>query len=559
MFKHASIVQKMLAVVLLMGLTAAGIATVAFLQLNDLTRSFNTVGASEEAAREAMDLRIDIIAISRMTYQLAQASDKAQDFRAESARRAEEMLERLPKLAAVADARQREQLEAIRAALESYFARIGAMIDTAASAASDEAAIRGALAAALDGQKAVTDTVKVYSSYSAEMMAGQRAEAASDAQTAARNVVVTALAAILIGAAIAGWIARNSISRPLGRIVGVLTELARGNTEVEIAGADRRDEIGEVARAAGVFRDQAMENAAMTREQEALKARAETEKRAALAELAQEFERSVGQVVESVSAAAAQLESSARLMSGSAEQTSHQSVAVAAASEEASANVQTVAAATEELTASVREIAGQVDQSNQMSSVATTDANAAATKVHSLSDAAQKIGDIVELISGIAAQTNLLALNATIEAARAGEAGRGFAVVAAEVKDLADQTAKATTEIAGQIAAIQTSTTESATAINGIAETIQRLNGISAAVAAAVEEQAAATQEIARNVQEASVGTADVSHAITTVTQAADESSHAAGQVLQASSELSRQAATLRGELARFLSGMRAA
>lgn len=559
MLKHASIVQKMLAVVLLLGLTAAGIATVAFLQLNDLTRSFNTVGASEEAAREAMDLRVDIIAISRMTYQLAQSSERAEDFRAEAARRAEEMLGRLPKLAAVADPRQSEQLAAIRSALEHYFADIGAMVDTAAASANDSAAIAAALDAALAGQKAVTDTVKAYSTYSAEMMAAQREGAAAQARSAARNVVVTALLAILAGAAVAGWIARNSISTPLRRIVGVLTELARGNTEVEIAGAERRDEIGEVARAAGFFRDQAIQNAAMTRERDAQKARSEAEKRQALAELAQEFELSVGKVVESVSAAAAQLESSARLMSGSADQTSHQSTAVAAASEEASANVQTVAAATEELTASVREIAGQVDQSNQMSSIAMTDADAAAQKVRGLSNAAQKIGDIVELISGIAAQTNLLALNATIEAARAGEAGRGFAVVASEVKDLADQTAKATTEIAGQISAIQSSTTESATAINGIAETIQRLSGISAAVAAAVEEQAAATQEIARNVQEASAGTAEVSVAITTVTRAADESSHAAGQVLQASSELSRQAATLRGELDRFLSGMRAA
>jgi methyl-accepting chemotaxis protein len=559
MLKHVSIVQKMLAVVLLMGFTAAGIATVSFFELNTLTRSFNTVGASEEAAREAMDLRIDIIAISRMTYQMAQATERAEDFRAESKRRAEEMLGRLPKLAAVADARQGEQLAAIRGALEAYFARIDAMVDVAANPAGDRGAIDAALAAALDGQKAVTDTVKAYSTYSAEMMASQRDAAAEDARTAARNVMATAVAAILLGVALAGWIARNSISRPLGRVVAVLTELARGNTDVEIAGADRRDEIGEVARAAGFFRDQSLENAAMAREREAEKARSEADKKAALAQMAQEFERSVGQVVESVSTAAAQLEASARVMSGSADQTSQQSTAVAAASEEASTNVQTVAAATEELTASVREIAGQVDQSNQMSSVAMSDADAAAGKVRGLSNAAQKIGDIVELISGIAAQTNLLALNATIEAARAGEAGRGFAVVAAEVKDLADQTAKATTEIAGQVSAIQSSTTESATAINGIAETIQRLNAISAAVAAAVEEQSAATQEIARNVQEASAGTAEVSVAITTVTRAADESSAAAGQVLQASSELSAQAATLRGELRRFLSGMRAA
>lgn len=559
MLKHVSIVQKMLAVVLLMGFTAAGIAAVAYTELNALTRSFNAVGASEEAAREAMDLRIDIIAISRMTYQLAQATERAEDFRAESKRRAEEMLERLPKLEAVSDARQRKHLADVKAALNAYFIRIEAMVDVAARSANDRSAIDAALASALEGQKAVTDTVKTYSTYSAEMMAAQRDVAADEARTAARDMIVKALAGIVFGIVIAAWIARSSISRPLGRIVSVLTELARGNTDVGISGVERRDEIGEVARAALFFKEQSIEAAAMAGERDAQKARSEAEKKQALAQLAQEFERSVGKVVESVSAAASQLEASARLMSGSADQTSQQSTAVAAASEEASANVQTVAAATEELTASVREIAGQVDQSNKMSSVAMSDADAAASMVRGLSNAAQKIGDIVELISGIAAQTNLLALNATIEAARAGEAGRGFAVVASEVKDLADQTAKATTEIAGQISAIQSSTTESATAINGIAETIQRLNAISAAVAAAVEEQSAATQEIARNVQEASAGTAEVSMAITTVTRAADESSTAAGQVLQASSELTRQATTLRGELSRFLSTVRAA
>lgn len=559
MLKNVTIVHKILAVVAVMGIAAVGIAGVAFTELNSLDRTFTEIGRSEEAAREAMDLRIDIVAISRMTYQFATSADKAADYKAEAKRRADEMLGRLPKLEAVANAEEKKQLADIKTALLSYFDKINQMIDTAAKDPSNTAAIASGLAVALEGQKTVTDTVKVYSKYTAAEMAAERAAATEEARTAGTTLLITSLIALFAGAGFGIFVARASISKPIGRVVSLLKALAQGNHDMEITGTDRSDEVGDLARAALVFKEQSLENARLAAEAEEQNARAEAQQKLMFRKLAEQFERSVGGIVSSLSTSAGQLEEAAQTMSTNAVHTSEQSGSVAAASEQASSNVQTVAAATEELTASVREIASQVEMSSEMSGRAVDDADAAANKVHGLSNAAQKIGDIVELINGIAAQTNLLALNATIEAARAGEAGKGFAVVAAEVKQLADQTAKATTEIASQIAEIQGSTTESATAINDVAETIRKISEISTAVAGAVEEQASATHEISRNVQQASIGTAEVSTAIGSVTSAAQNSSEAANHVLSASADLSRQAETLKSEVDRFLSGIRAA
>lgn len=283
------------------------------------------------------------------------------------------------------------------------------------------------------------------------------------------------------------------------------------------------------------------------------------DRRSFLERLGTDFENTISGVVNIVASAATELQAAAKAMTASAEKAATQSLAVDTASKEASSSVQSVAAATEELTGSIREISRQINESARISTAAVHDADQTATKMQHLSQGAQKIGAIVDLINSIAGQTNLLALNATIEAARAGEAGRGFAVVAAEVKSLAEQTAKATAEIAEQVGDIQGSTKESVDAITAITGVIRTMSEISTTIAASVEQQGAATNEISRSVQQAALGAGQVSSNISRITESSGESSAAANQVLSAASELSCQSEKIRAEVDRFLHTVRAA
>jgi methyl-accepting chemotaxis protein len=367
------------------------------------------------------------------------------------------------------------------------------------------------------------------------------------------------IAGVLVSVMLAAIVARYFVVGPITGMIGAMGRLAENDLTVAVGGVGRKDEIGAMARAVQIFKDNMIETERLRGEQDELKTRAEAEKRAALNALADEFEASVKSVVEIVSSSSTELRATAQSMSGTAEETSRQATAVAAASEEASTNVQTVSSAAEELSSSIAEISRQVSESAQIANQAVDDADRTDGQIQGLAEAAQKIGDVVKLIADIAAQTNLLALNATIEAARAGEAGKGFAVVASEVKSLATQTARATEEIGGKIAEMQAATGQSVAAVQGIGRTIGRINEIATTIASAVEQQGAATQEIARNVQQASAGTSDVSTNIAGVTQAAQETGSAATQVLASSSELARQGETLRGEIDAFVSKIRAA
>jgi methyl-accepting chemotaxis protein len=370
------------------------------------------------------------------------------------------------------------------------------------------------------------------------------------------NVLMTIAGVVLM---LTGWILFVRVIRPLGGMTHTMNEMADGRLDVIVPGADRTDEIGKMAKSMEVFRGNALEVERMRAEQTESEARLAAQRKSDMHRLADEFQSAVGSIVESVSSASTELELAAGSLTKTAETTQQLSTTVASASEEASANVQSVAASSEQLAASVNEIGRQVHESAAIADQAVKQAAKTDASIVGLSNAAARIGEVVQLITDIAAQTNLLALNATIEAARAGEAGRGFAVVASEVKALAAQTAKATDEIGTQIAGMQAATGEAVGDIKEIGSTITRISEIASVIAAAVEEQGAATQEIARNVQQAAQGTTQVASTITDVNRGAGETGSASSQVLASARSLSGESKHLKLEVDRFLSTVRAA
>ncbi|MFQ5783772.1 MAG: methyl-accepting chemotaxis protein [Alphaproteobacteria bacterium] len=351
----------------------------------------------------------------------------------------------------------------------------------------------------------------------------------------------------------------RSIADPVKALTDTMRKLADGDKTVQIPALNRTDEIGHMAKAVQVFKENAIEMEHMETKQKEMERKAEEERKHALRDLADSFEDKVKGIVDAVAGAATEMQATAGSMASTAEQASHQATAVAAMSEQATNNVQMVSAAAEELSSSIAEISRQVSESAKMARTAVDEAQLTNETVRGLAESSQKIGEVVELISDIASQTNLLALNATIEAARAGEAGKGFAVVASEVKSLANQTASATEEISSQIGAIQSSTNDAVEAIKGIGEKIAQMDEIATVIAAAVEEQDAATGEISRNVQEAATGTQEVSSNTMGMNEAAQETGAASRQVRAAAGELAKQADNVRREVDNFLAKVRSA
>ncbi len=365
-------------------------------------------------------------------------------------------------------------------------------------------------------------------------------------------------AALICGLMLIAFLINRDIVGSLHRLRDKMTSLAAGDLAVTFPEATRRNEIGGMAQALQVFKENAVAKAELEARQAELAHRTEAEKRQATARLADQFEQSVGNLIHDVAKEAEGIELRAQGMTRAADQTGKLAGAAASATEQTSANVQTVASATEELSSSIGEISRQVGQSSQIAREAVESAERANSKVEGLAGAVERIGAVVNLINAIASQTNLLALNATIEAARAGEAGKGFAVVASEVKALASQTAKATEEIAAQVANIQGETAQAVQEIQGVARVIGRVNDVATSIASAVEQQGAATREISRNIQQAAQGSHEVSSSIGGVNTAAGQSGKVAYEVLECIRELSVRTEGLRGEVHRFLTQVRA-
>lgn len=362
-----------------------------------------------------------------------------------------------------------------------------------------------------------------------------------------------------ITGAIIAFVMGRMITRPLNRLADTMQRLSQGRLDVAVADQKRKDEIGSMAAAVQVFKNNMIEAERLRTEQAESEKRLAFTRKADMNRLASNFEAAIGNIVLKVSQASSQLENAARTLTNTAETTQNLAANVTVASGQASANVEAVAAATEEMTASIHEIARHVQESNRIASEAVNQARETDTRIGELSVAADRIGDVVKLITAIAEQTNLLALNATIEAARAGEAGRGFAVVAQEVKALAAQTARATQEIASRIEAMQTTTHRSVSAIQSISGTIRKLDEFSTRIAAAVEQQAIAAKEIAGNVNAAATGVGHVAQAIGEIEIIANGTASAASRLRLAAKSVSGHTDKIRQRVMAFAEEIRAA
>ena len=511
-------------------------------------------------------MNVALVAINRAEFRLATdpSPEGRKDSQGEIASQVKLFNDRLRKLLELGNTATKSHAAAIEERWAKYTRNLEATTKTAELVKSfqmtDEMAkLREAVLASATAAESLRAELRSLNDDFDKRMSQMTAAATEEYHSVSRLMIIVAAIGVVLGLGIGFFIGQFGIAAPMRALVNVLQKLAKGD-EVDISGTSRGDEIGETARAVNSIKDMLAEKARIEAEQKESRDRtAAAQRKTDMHKLANDFQSAVGNIIETVSSASTELEAAAGTLTKTAETTQQLSTGVAAASEEASANVNSVASASEALAGSVNEIARQVQESSKIAIEAVKQAQKTDARIAELSQAAGRIGDVVKLITSVAEQTNLLALNATIEAARAGDAGKGFAVVAHEVKALAAQTAKATDEISTQIAGMQSATQDSVAAIKEIGGTIGRISEIASAIAAAVEEQGAATQEISRNVQQAAQGTSQVASNITDVSRGASETGSASSQVLASAQSLSSESNHLKVEVDKFLTTVRAA
>lgn len=561
-FRHIAIIAKIAVPATIVAVVAIGIVLYASLAVTQLSDT-----AAALVDRNAT--RVKLVLQAESSFNSAAVSEKNVIATAADEKEARKNIETYDKATAATldaiggfeaitpGADQRELSETFRSAVKNRREASAHVFELALAGKTAEAFAYSRDVAAKHRQVAMQAVGKLIT-MNVDKMQSARDESVAMAQRTRWWLMVGATSGLICAFGILGWIALYQISRPLAAMTREMTKLANGDLDIAIEGADRTDEVGGLARSLQIFKENAITARRLEEEQRQEQVRKEARARTVEQHI-KVFDEQVGEALDTLTAASTEMHATAGSMAATAEETSRQTTAVATSSEQASANVQTVAAAAEQLHASVNEISRQVTQSAEFAGTAVVEADRTNATIQGLADTAQKIGEVVSLIQNIASQTNLLALNATIEAARAGEAGRGFAVVASEVKALSNQTAKATEDISTQIAAIQAETGHAVDAIKAIGGTIRQMNEIASAIAAAVEQQGAATRDISQNIQLVSQGTNSVASNIAGVNEAAVETGTAATQVLTAADGLSRQADQLRSNVNGFLARIRAA